>query len=167
MTEEYRNELRGVVNDVFENSFTRLYEENKKYVRVYERLVLETMKIFNFYNEDFNEELLKEKTDLVGKTNYMYLIFDKKAKKGKIHLSYCADSRLPEYKESKKPEYLEQGTFNKEYMDFLLAEQGIKVKYTHGDGCISSDDTYTIEFDASLLVEALAKVDTKTKRRVK
>ena len=165
MTDDFRNELRGAVSKVLENSFAKLYEENKKYVRTYERLVLEAVKSFNFNTQKFDETLLMTKTDLVGKTDKVHIFLDEEEKVGKIYLSYMTDNRFPEYKNYEKPNYIKEGTYCKEYMKYLLAEQGIEVSVRYADGCMTSDDTYTIKFDASLLVEALNNVNDQIKRR--
>ena len=167
MTEEFRNLINQAVEERVDETFVNLYEENKKYLRIYERLVLESIKTFDFNKRDFNSDLLKDKIDLVGNTNDVSIRLDINKSKGFIHLGYLVDERYYEFENYKKPEYLENETYNKEYMDELLRDQGISVSFKKADKEETSFDVYIIGFDASILIEALVQVNQKRKVRKK
>ncbi len=165
MTEEFKKEMQQAIKEAREVTYAKVYEENKQYLRPYLRLVLEAVKTFDFNQERFNSSLLKEKTDLVGVPSKMYTYLDKEERVGTISLDYITDGRLKESKLNKKPDYLKEETFNKEYMDSLLAEEGITVKINRADGCMSTSDTIIIKFDATELVEVLNSVKEEVKNR--
>ena len=167
MTEEFRNLINQAVEERVDETFVNLYEENKKYLRIYERLVLESIKTFDFNKRDFNSDLLKDKIDLVGNTNDVSIHLDINKNKAFIQLGYLVDERYYEFKDYKKPEYLENETYNKEYMDELLRDQGISVRFKKADKEETAFDVYTIGFDASILIEALVQVNQKRRVRVK
>ena len=112
MTEEFRNLINQAVEERVDETFVNLYEENKKYLRIYERLVLESIKTFDFNKRDFNSDLLKDKIDLVGNTNDVSIHLDINKNKAFIQLGYLVDERYYEFKDYKKPEYLENETTN-------------------------------------------------------
>ena len=180
MTEEFRNEIQSAIQSAKEITFTKLYEENKKYVRDYEKLVLEVIRLYDFSKYNFNDEALKIRTDLVGKTDKISTYFVEYGDNGRsysadesdnaiIHLSYVVDSRNPKSRECVIPDYLSNHTYEKNYMPELLAEQGIHVKFNPPVDGISDTADYYISFDSSELVEAIhsVKEDIKSRNRVR
>ena len=180
MTEEFKNEIQSAIQSAKEITFTKLYEENKKYVRDYEKLVLEAIRLFDFSKYNFNDEALKTRTDLVGKTDRVSTYFVEYGDNGRtytadesddaiIHLSYVVDSRNPKSRECVIPDYLSNHTYEKSYMPELLAEQGIHVKYNSPVEGRSDTADYYISFDSSELVEAIhsVKEDIKTRNRAR
>ena len=167
MTRDFEQEIMEAVKVAQENTFTKVYEENKKLVRPYLRLVLEVIKSFNFYEKEFDKKMILEKKELIGNPKEIYLDLNKKNKRGSIELEYVTDGRLQESKIFIKPNYLAEETFNKHYMGYLLSDEGIKVLIRRADGCTSTSDYIEITFDATVIVEALKEVDQKIKRRAK
>ncbi len=93
MTEDFRLEMSKAIKEVEETTFTKLYEENKKYVRPYQRIVLEAIKTFDFSSGEFIKESLENKVDLIGiPTSYsIYLVPEQR--KERIRLKYLTDTR--------------------------------------------------------------------------
>lgn len=165
MTEEFRLEMEKAIKEAQETTYIKLYEENKKFVRPYQRLVLETIKTFDFSSGKFVDEFLKDKVELIGIPSDFYLYLDLEERKGHITLDYVTDSRYEESKTNEKPDYLKNETFNKKYVDTLLASDGIEVRINRADGIISNSDTIYIQFDATELIDAYNSVKEEIKRR--
>ncbi len=165
MTEDFRLEMSKAIKEVEETTFTKLYEENKKYVRPYQRIVLEAIKTFDFSSGEFIKESLENKVDLIGiPTSYsIYLVPEQR--KARIRLRYLTDPRLKESKTYEKPDYLKNETFNEKYVDTLLAADGIEVRIDKADGIMSTSDHITIEFDASELIEVYNSAKDEIKKR--
>ena len=165
MTEDFRLEMSKAIKEAEETTFTKLYEENKKYVRPYQRLVLEAIKTFDFSSGKFIKEFLENKVDLIGIPTSYYIYLDQEERKARISLEYFTDSRFEESKLNEKPDYLKNETFNKKYVDTLLAADGIEVRINRADGIMSSSDTIIVEFDASELIEVYNSSKEEIKKR--
>ena len=167
MTEEFKNLISEAINEGYNETFTKLYEENKQYMKPYEQIVLEAIKTFDFSKGDFNDELLKIHTELVGKPEDCHIYLDREKNKASISLSYFVDTRYPEHKKYVKPKYLKNSTYSKPYMKELLEEQGIQVSCNQADGWMSSSDYYSISFDATELINAIDKQKSEIKRKTR
>lgn len=165
MKEDFKLEMSKAIKEVEDTTFTKLYEENKKYVRPYQRIVLEAIKTFDFSSGDFIKESLENKVDLIGiPTSYsIYLVPEQR--KARIRLEYFTDPRFEESKKNEKPDYLKNETFKKKYVDTLLAADGIEVSINKADGIMSTSDRITIEFDASELIEVYNSAKDEIKKR--
>ena len=66
MTEEFKQEIIKATEFAFEESYRKSYENSKALLRPYKLLVLEAIKNYNFFTEEYDTEALLQKKELVG-----------------------------------------------------------------------------------------------------
>ena len=169
MTEEFRLEINNAVQYAFDESYKKTYESSKALLRPYKLLVLEAIKAYNFFNEEYETDLLRERQDLVGSPSVIKIYNDTYAEfnnhYGKIVLTYDLSNK---HRERVEPEFIIKKTFEGKVMELFLKEEGIKVDFEkHDYEDYGQEEIVTITFDNDILLNLIKNTDEEVKKRKK
>ena len=178
MTEEFKNQIQKSIEEALKETYVKIKDENRMYLKKYEELVLEAIKSYDFSEDKFIEKELVKKEDLVGKPDKVSIYFtghyhsesDKPSDTATIEMEYykgekeqhITDSLIINREVSTKPSFLEKETYNYKYMDELLKEQGIDVRFSD---FLPNYETYRINFDSSELNKAISNFKSRKLRK--
>ena len=169
MTEEFKQEIIKATEFAFEESYRKSYENSKALLRPYKLLVLEAIKSYNFFTEEYETETLLQKKELVGTPREIKIYNDTYAEfnnhYGKIFLNYNLGFTN---RERIEPDFIANRTFKGTVMKQFLEEEGIKVDYKeHSDEEYGTDEQVTITFDNTILLDLIKNTNEAVKKRNK
>jgi hypothetical protein len=169
MTEEFRSEMSEASKFAFNESYKKSYENSKALLRPYKLLILEAIKTYNFFTEEYDTKTLLEKKELVGTPSEIKIYNDTYAEfnnhYGIIYLNY--DLRFI-HRERIEPEFIANRTFKGNVMKLFLEEEGIKVDFhEHSDEDYGTNERVTITFDNTILLDLIKNTEEEIKKREK